>query len=86
MQGTLSVDFAGTREEAREFCVRHQQPHRMLRVGNKPNIGNEGLPMITAEYRSHDQLFELIKFFEDNGWEESVIDKPFKSDRRRGSV
>jgi hypothetical protein len=72
--GTFKVDFAGTRQEAEEFV----KPHRpVLHVGSYPNIGNEGLPMITTRYQSLKQKIERLALLESLGWDRgSVLEVP----------
>ena len=72
-QGTLKVDFAGTREEAKEFIKVHSELH----VGNEPNIGNEGLPMIVTRYNTNKHKTTLLELLASLGWDnDSVIDTP----------
>ena len=77
-QGTLKVDFAGTREEAKEFIKVHSEVHSELRVGNEPNnIGNEGLPMIVTRYNTNKHKSTLLELLASLGWDNgSVIDTP----------
>lgn len=72
--GSLSADFAGTEQEARQFC----QANPTFHVGHYPNIGNEGLPMIVANYHSKAERVALLTEFDKLGWpEEAVGDKVY---------
>lgn len=48
---TLEVDFAGTREEAREFVAANNSVRPALHLGNGKR-GNEGLPTLTMRCTS----------------------------------
>lgn len=78
--GILVVDFAGTPEEAREFV----KDKPALKVGKFPNVGNEGLPALTAMYTSAQMKLEKLSILESLGWDRgSVIDKPYNYAPRR---
>jgi hypothetical protein len=65
---TLTVDFAGTREEAREFADLHR-PTLHLAHKESPN----GLPMLTARcagVKRRTFAFDLLKTL---GWDEEFV-------------
>jgi hypothetical protein len=65
--GTLSVDFAGTRREARALV--NQYP--VLSLSHR--TGAEDLPMITALYTSDAQRQEFLDLLKSLGWDEEFV-------------
>jgi hypothetical protein len=65
---TLTVDFAGTREEARQFVAQHKDLH----LAHKASPG-EGLPMLTSRCTSYTKRQEVMAQLAALGWDEGSV-------------
>jgi hypothetical protein len=71
--GTLSVDFAGTRREARALV--NQYP--ILSLSHKSGA-EESIPVITALYTSEAKRQELLDLLKSLGWDQEFVgDRPY---------
>ncbi len=64
---TLVVDFAGTREEARQFASQYPQLH----LAHKDGLA--GLPMLTSRCTSHAKYTEVLTLLGSLGWPEEAV-------------
>lgn len=75
--GTLSVDFAGTRNEARDLVNEHPE----LSLSHKPGA-EESIPVITAIYTSDDKRQKLLALLKSLGWDQEFVgDRPYSYKR-----
>ena len=65
---TFTVDFAGTREEARQFVAQYNDLH----LAHKASPG-EGLPMLTSRCTSQSKRTEVMRLFGSLGWDEDSV-------------
>ena len=66
---TIEVDFAGTREEARQFVNQHPQLH----LAHKPGPAGGGLPVITSRCSSAAARTEVLALLASLGWPEEAV-------------
>ena len=65
---TLTVDFAGTRDEARQFASQHKDLH----LAHKASPG-ESLPMLTSRCTSQRKRADVMGLLDSLGWDEDSV-------------
>jgi hypothetical protein len=66
---TLTVDFAGTREEARQFVNQHPDLHLAHKAGPAPDC----LPMITIRCSSYAKRAKALELLASLGWDDGSV-------------
>lgn len=73
MQGTLRVQFAGTREEAREFLYNHKEATGKISLADRRQEKDECFPRLTFVFRTIAQREAGYKLLDKLGWDAEFV-------------